>query len=709
VTGTRRNLISGIRGTRLSEAGADRVIEQASAFVQRIVNAYDSEIAPGEVGMTGTAAASDAIPVNEQSPTSLLYGRVQSGKTAAMIAASAVALDNGFRMIVVVTANSVTLVRQTAGRFKALAGPRVLSSAVDGDEYEWEGQVEELRNDLRDYGLVLVCAKDATHLPEVIRLFQGLDAAAYPALVLDDEADAATPDTTLAARSSGRPNAPATPSTTFRRVVENTAPGEEGESIREVLPHHIFVQVTATPFVLFLQRPGSPIRPAIPFLLEPGVGYCGGDVFFGDFDAAEPVPPPPLVIVAANELALLARRNAPAGLSGSIAFFLLAAAAHSLSRGGAFPPEGYKHLSHTSRLVTQHDHIADVISRQTHALRALLRNLGSVQAREAFSNAYRELERTREAMRAAGFELPPLESLLRVIADGMPQSEIIRVNATTGAPQYGPTFNFVVGGNILGRGITIDDLLVTYYTREAQTSQMDTVWQHGRMFGYRLALMPYTRVYLPRRLAILFKGIHEAEEDLREVLRELQEGQPVPISLVQGTRATRANATEPQAVRVYRPNTQIFPRHVVPHGGGAETTREIRRILVEHNVPLEEARRERRFVEVSFDTLIELARLAPVRDDDDGRWNTDAVVSVLEALRPTYGDTGAVYVRAFEREEERRLQTGVLSGPEVDLARALGRPVLALVYNGSATTPNYWYPTLYLPQGMPVQIFNANP
>lgn len=710
LVGTRRNLIAGIRGTRLPERAADDVIDQAAAFMQKVVDAYEDEVAPGEVGEAGSGSASDTAPLDECCPTSLLYGRVQSGKTAAMVLSTALALDNGFRAIVVVTANSVALVRQTANRFKALAGPRVLSTAGEGAQYEWEGQLEVLREDLREYGVVLVCAKDATHLPEVIRLFQELDAGAHPALILDDEADTATPDTTLAARTAGRLNAPPVPSTMFRRVVENDAPGQEGESIREVLPHHVYVQVTATPFVLLLQRPDSPLRPSFVHLLEPGEGYRGGDAFFGNFDSRRPIPDPPLVLVAPVESqALLARRNAPAGLAGSIAFFLLAAGAHAHSKGGNFPEKGYKHLAHTSRLVIQHAHVADVISRHVHWLRGVLHNPTSEEARRAFAGAYAELQRSEESIRELGATLPPLDELLRVIAENIVQLEVITVNVNSGEPQYGPTFNFVVGGNILGRGLTIDDLLVTYYLREAQTSQMDTVWQHARMYGYRAHLMPYTRVYLPHRLAVLFRGIHEAEEDLREVLQNLTPGLPVPITLVPQSRATRPNALEPAAVRVYRPGTQIFPRHVVPDGAGTAVAAEIQRILAEANVPLNEPRREQRFVEAPIDVLMQLARLAPVREGDDGRWDTDAVVSVLEALRPAYRDTGVLYSRSFERNEENRLQTGVLSGPEVALARAQGRPVLIMVYNGAPDAPNYWYPTLYLPNDMSVQVFNANP
>ncbi|MGB3935947.1 MAG: Z1 domain-containing protein [Burkholderiales bacterium] len=676
------------------------------------MDTYEASTAAGEVGQEGSARATDAQPLRESS-TALLYGRIQSGKTAAMIMATALAMDNGFRIVIVLTANNVTLVRQTANRFRALGGPTVLSAYKGPDDYEWVDRLDELRADIPDDGLVVVSGKDPTHLPEVIRLLQQLDAAGYPSLIFDDEADAATPDTTLAARSSGRANAPAMASTIHRRVVQNTAPGQAGQSIREALPHNLYVQVTATPYVLLLQRPDSPIRPSFVHLLEPGEGYCGGDEFFGRFDPAAAEPEAPVVLVADTEAqTLLAARRAaaPAGIAESIAFFLLAGAAHALLvHARRFPENGYKHLSHTSVRMHHHDQLVTLVQRHLHDLRGMLREPQRDTTRATFADAYAELMRTSEAIAAAWNRMPSLDDLLQVVADNFRQSEVIKVNAYSGQAEYGPAYNFVVGGNILGRGVTIDDLLVTYYLREAQTSQMDTVWQHGRMFGYRRELMPFSRVYLPHRLADRFQDIHEAEMTLRQGADEMSRGRPIPISVVQGARVTRPNALEPEAVRLYRPGTQIFPRYVVSDRAlVGDSNREILEILTRANVPLDEAQRQLRFRTVPIPTLVRLAQLVPIRDDDDGRWDPDAVSAVLESLSGDYGGEGAIYVRSFERGQQDRLQTGVLSGQEVDLARAQRRPVLALVFNGEATAPEYWYPTLYMPANARSQVFNAD-
>jgi hypothetical protein len=629
-----------------------------------------------------------------------MYGRIQSGKTAAMILTSALCLDNGFRIIVVLTADNVALVEQTANRFKALDGPRVFSSVRD-DTYEWEGQEDELREDIANDGLVLVCAKDAFHLPRIITFLQQIEAPSYPALVFDDEADAATPDTTLAARTSGRPTAPQYPSTINRRVIENQRPGEEGESIGEIFPHSLYVQVTATPYLLFLQRSNSRIRPNVTFLLEPGDGYCGGNAFFGAFDPNSSNPPAaPLVSVPADEGRALNRRRVPAGLAASIEFFLISAAAKVTVDDGVWPPDGFKHLSHTSHRIDQHTIVANHIERHLNELRRQLRDDADA-AIERLTNAYRELGRS-------GVALPTLEELVRILPVAIRQAEFIRVNSETELPSYGPRLNFVIGGNILGRGLTIDDLLVTYYVREAQVSQMDTVWQHARMYGYRRALMPYTRVYLPHRVASRFKGIHETEIELRQLLSREAEGEDIPVRVAIGTRPTRPNATEPGALQVVRAGLdQLFPLYLQEN---EVVARRIRQILLDAQVPIAIGDRAERATLIPLDLIFELVAMLPVRDGDPGRWNPASISALMESFRDQYRGQGTVYVRGLQNERlpDDGWLRGRLSGPEIQLIRnaAQGAPALALMYFGEVDRPRAWYPTLVLPPGTPTYIVN---
>jgi hypothetical protein len=80
-------------------------------------------------------------------------------------------------------------------------------------------------------------------------------------------------------------------------------------------------------------------------------------------------------------------------------------------------------------------------------------------------------------------------------------------------------YNLFVGGNKLGRGVTIKNLLVSYYGRNPKKPQADTVLQHARMYGYRRKDIGLLRLFLPRELHIVFKAINKMEQSLRDLIQ----------------------------------------------------------------------------------------------------------------------------------------------------------------------------------------------
>src|SRR5205809_2551809 len=148
----------------------ESIRSQANHIVGDIVAAYSTRVALGEVGAGGSFRASAAPPMAGECPTGLLYGRVQSGKTAAMIVTTALAIDNGFRIIVVLTSNNLELVKQTAKRFEVLNGPIVFSSLdAGGGAYAWARDQANVQRWMGKRGVIFVCAKEDEHLRALIR------------------------------------------------------------------------------------------------------------------------------------------------------------------------------------------------------------------------------------------------------------------------------------------------------------------------------------------------------------------------------------------------------------------------------------------------------------------------------------------------------------------------------------------------------------
>lgn len=700
-TGTLANLIEGVRSAPMSQAAVEAVLEQATQVATMLTDVYSTHIADGEVGAEGSGRASSEPILASRPPRALLYGRIQSGKTVSMILSTAICLDNGFRVIVVLTTDNVALVRQTANRFKDLDGPRVFCAHKEGPAYEWVGQEDELRESLDTDGIVLVCAKNAFNLPEVIRFLQQLDASNYPVLVLDDEADAASLDTTIAARSAGKPSAPSYGSTINRLIVANDKPREVGFSLGEELPHSLYVQVTATPYVLFLQKEDADLRPTETYLLEPGQGYCGGEVFFGDFDPEKDDRDQPtnIVIVGANEGATM-QRTAPLGLAQSVNYFILAACARANTSG--WPTDGFKHLAHTSHKTDDHEIVAGYIETHLNRIRRTLRGDLNV-AQTFFADAYNELQRSIETP-------PPLGNLINSIRSAMRHAEVHRINSKVDNPVYGPRLNFLVGGNILGRGLTIDDLLVTYYVREARTSQMDTVWQHARMYGYRRSYLDYIRIYLPKRLATRFKEIHEAEEALRTILQENSDDAAVLIRVPGSSRPTRPNALESGAVQTLRAGRDQVHPHFLQHDPGRAA--EIMRMLVDEGVPVSNTDRDQRATRIPLTLAKNIVTSVPIQEDDPGLWSDETVLALLDEYASDLDGHCMVYVRQLQAESppDGGWWRGRLGGPEIALLRTSSSnlPALALLHAGDPHSPTAWYPTLVMPSGSPTYVFTAD-
>jgi hypothetical protein len=693
--GTLQNLAAGHGAKPLSPSSITKAKRDALDFLGDILKVYDKEVAEGEVGADGTARAKATKPKSGRCPTALLYGRIQSGKTVAMIAFTAAAIDNGFRVVIVLTSDYVKLVEQTARRFGAIQGPLVKDSTrVD----TWQPDATHVKEQIAEHGLVMICQKNQAHLASLVKVLQDVGAADYPALILDDEADSATLDTTQAARDAQKPKAPKHASTIHRKTVLNDAPWELGESIRERLPHHFFIQVTATPYALVLQRSNYVLRPSLARLLEPAEGYTGGEAFFSDKHLVKGGVAP-LVFVDEHDSTALQDTHlaeAPPGLQQAIAFFLVSAGAQ-LIRDPGVRAQGQNFLCHSSHKKIDHTRVADLIRDYLSRVGEELKKpepAGDVGVK--LNWAYVELKKTMP-------DAPPFVEISEAIRRRLPRREIPIVNSANSPAEFGREMNFIVGGNILGRGLTIDNLLVTYYVRRAKgESQMDTVLQHARMFGYRGAIMPYTRVFLPEDLAFRFHGIHVAEQRLRAQLATTAATSKIIVETVPGFRATRKNVL-PGEIAAYGPEEQVYP--IAPA---------LDRSALAKNPKIESALQKAmggslvasKFVDISTEQLVELIRLVPFPEEDAGNWDPDNLTKILESLADRYSHRAAVFYRRMERET-RRLTTGAASGDEIKLAKERGVPVLFLFRDsGKHLGQEFWYPTLLLPKSMNLQLFN---
>jgi hypothetical protein len=683
--GTLQNLGAGAKP--MTPAALAKVKADALDMLGRVVSVYEKQIAVGEVGANGSATASKTVPTVPT--TGLLYGRIQSGKTVAMIALVAAAIDNGFRVIVVLTSDNVKLVSQTTERFGALEGP----IAVDAlKPHGWSTDHKHIGKHLARSGAVFVCSKNTKRLDELLEFLDRIGAPNYPALILDDEADQATLDANLARNSRAKAKNLETIDATaiYRRVVE---------SLRGTLRHQVFLQVTATPYALLLQTVGSELRPSFVRLLEPGEGYTGGEAFFEAHHVEGPTPPLVYVPEDESDEIINAPTQPPSGLRSAVAFFLVAAGAQALADPAA-ARAGQNFLCHTSQLRNQHRILEGLIRGHLERLDDdLEKKTGLV--RTALEQAHLELQKTLATA-------PPLDAIVDGLKNRLANRKIVVVNAEAEA-EPGKSLNFIVGGNILGRGVTIENLLVTYYLREPKTGQMDTMLQHARMYGYRSKIMPWTRVFLPEVLAYRFHEIHEIERRLRRQLANADMDHPIAVEKAPNLSPTRRAVLDPSYIDAFDAEDQIFP--LAPDF--TLTPTEYERIESRVKALLGGDLGERGPVPIRFDDMLDLVEEFPFdASHGSSKWLPGVVRKVLEKQRERCAGRAYLYSRQMTRRKQ-LLATGALEGNELKHLRGLDGPTFcAFRDDGKAMktkVPRYWYPTVVLDAHTPSLIINTTP
>jgi len=144
---------------------------------------------------------------------------------------------------------------------------------------------------------------------------------------------------------------------------------------------------------------------------------------------------------------------------------------------------------------------------------------------ELIRAAFFDLQRSIELEAIA---LPSLEEVKKSVVESLitGQLMITKVNsdndikkllAADGQLKLRTPFNMFIGGQILDRGITINNLIALYYGRTPHRFQQDTVLQHSRMYGARsMADLAVTRFYAPQHVYQIMRRIHEFDGALRE-------------------------------------------------------------------------------------------------------------------------------------------------------------------------------------------------
>lgn len=670
----------------LTESEKQETRENAAKVVARVVEAYKSIYGEGSLQGVGVK--------DGQGPAGLLYGRIQSGKTRAMVTSAALALDNGFQIVVVLTSNVNMLVGQTYDDFD-MGLPEGATVYSRGDF----GEVDQAKRIIKRErgGIVIVCSKGSKRLQQAIEFLGKIGAADVPALIFDDEGDQASLDTNVAARASKNPSVPV--SRVCSLIHDNDV-----DSVRSVLKKHVFVSVTGTPQSLLLSNADSVHRPSFTELLKAGRDYTGGSYFFG---TENPRDNELICLIDSDERDVLledGRTEAPEGLKHAVRFFLVAAAAASVKMG--WPKGGYKFLCHPSHKTDGH----------VQAERAIKNYLNDVSDAldDSASKTMKDLRATYDEFAKGKNDTPPFDDIVAVLLDVIDRSRSIMINVKGKKAEeisYAPHLNFLIGGNTLGRGVAVKKLLVTYYVRESVRSHMDTMYQHARMFGYRKDTLPYTKVFLPPQLYTQFRDIYLSDEELRSYIEETQGKETTfPVRVAINTRPTRKMVLDSGNIDHLIPGKQAYPNLPFTTQPQAGQVREkVIKKLAEIFPDYETRGNTEDRTLIPTDVAIELVSL--IKTNGTSKWHDKHMPDVLRDLKQQLGD--GVYLHSRRALRDPKFATsdsdsGVLEGKIRTENATRDKPTL-WVFDAALKGDEenrFIYPTLMVPSRAALLIFN---
>jgi hypothetical protein len=527
----------------------------------------------------------------------LVVGYVQSGKTANFTGVVAKAIDAGYRLIIVLTGTIEILRAQTQRRMdmelmgveNILKGqdptdPQVVKeldyqqdtdwianrflrhgTALDHDEVVHIDRVTTHRSDykrlpqgltklkfhkhdkskplnhpanlFRSDAYVAVIKKNPAPLKKLIADLKPIqDLAQLPVLIIDDESDQASVDTTNPAKwaKDGKATEAERQRTTINKLITG---------LLELCPRAQYVGYTATPFANVFVDPDDErdLFPADFVLsLHRPPGYMGVQEFH---DVGKRWDDEDKTLASSNELAFVRSLEGDANEDPDRRESELQEALDAWVLSGAIKKFRESHSGITFRhhtmlvheSVRKADHLAtaeDVRamwkgSRHTSAA-------GLERLRKLYICDYYPVMEARsdgQPIPKSFEELKPFiaKAIAQMTADGDPvliinSDKEIQIQQKKLDFESDQVWRILVGGTQLSRGFTVEGLTISYFRRKA--GQADTLMQAGRWFGFRPGYGDLVRLYIRRDKNVdlyeAFEALLMDEEAFREELRQYE-------------------------------------------------------------------------------------------------------------------------------------------------------------------------------------------
>ena len=509
----------------------------------------------------------------------LVVGYVQSGKTANFSAVITKAVDEGYRLVIVMTGILESLRSQTQARLqngvadaiikskKSVISLTSVKSDISSDD------ASNLEANLHTGGVAYAVVKKnhncLKYLMEQLRIVnqKGL-LKDVPVLIIDDESDQATPNTANKTEDYSTINGD------MRQIWEQVQQGS-------------YVAYTATPFANVFMNPKDEERytehvesdnPENPegetierypglypsdfiYALERPNGYIGASRIFGtplwatedeDGTLNDGVDIDALRDIDTEEAKILRYPTRKDGgdyipemvpsLEAAVQWFMIATA---LRRRRTQKQQHSSMLIHLSHLKETHFEVEKVIKDYISKLKE---NCGKPEINDAMQSLYEREVARMLAIRPEKI-YPDWDELKLAVSQVVRETKCIVENSASDEQlkyeDKEPLTCIVIGGNALSRGLTLEGLICSYYLRKSKT--YDALLQMGRWFGFRPGYEDLIRLWTTEDIQEDYRYLADIEDELREEIREIDDPSVVAVKI----RADRKklNVTSPNKMR----------------------------------------------------------------------------------------------------------------------------------------------------------------
>ena len=662
----------------------------------------------------------------------LLLGKIQCGKTDTFEDIIGLAFDKGIDITIVFTKGTKPLAQQTLKRMKN--DYRFFKASDDLEQkatiniYDIMDVWSNLKQANIDRGkTIFICKKETTNLKHLIEMFtlKSPFLKDKKVLIVDDEADFASRNY-IKAKSAGKDSI-------YNVNIEMAKISQQIDEFRKIPKFCRYLQVTATPYCLYLQPQGElnlcgnivkPFRPRFTTLVPIHAKYIGGDEYFVEaknvdsmyYHLHHPISKKCIDIMGHEDKRYLnAEVSSPNiyDLTYALISYFVATAIRRIQERKKVKDFKTSALFHVDISKQDHEWQEKLIKRLIDSLKKTFieHDTKDYRIMNAFADNIDDFKESIRKGKKAGLinvEMPfkeEIEAEIKNILEqnnyhiqvvNSDQSLVTLLNEETGELSLDNAVNIFIGGNVLDRGVTIKNMLCFFYGRDPKTFQQDTVLQHARMYGARSKEdMAVTRFHTTDSIYQILRRMNELDSQLRDWFIKGKDQNDLNAVFVGYDKNIKPCAAQ----KIKASNTLTLKGHtvVLPSGFWTGSNTNIKKTIAKidnlvETCPNYNKKDANGFIEMEKDTVKEILNLIEstyVFDDiHHNLEHKDDIKEILCALEYCASKSdGKVYVvQKLDREMSRlRANGGYIDAPadgHSDLpdarAKAINVPVLIL-------------------------------